>query len=271
MNQVHNAQAEMLKGIILLGGLAGGGAAGLRWLMSRSSGDDEGNPLPSKSRESVVTLTNPAMLAKKAEPLSWLGGVVKSIDGAVSSLPGLGYGSSLPTAAKYTRTSIPLASLAAMLGLYGGYQGVTSLRDYVDKGELDSDEEKARARFETALQAQFNTASRMKRAMEEVEEQPPMEKTSVMGDYINAGLGGVTAAGALVWYLTHQAMRERMKKTDTEALELKLLKQRQNEDAARQTSPIEIDISTPGVGEEETALERALRRRGELPFVNRRA
>lgn len=266
MNQIYDNQASSLQNAALLGLLGGGGVAGLKWLYDQINRKKD--ELPELPASTAVTLTDPSILAKQAT----VGGrVVGAIDKAVASIPGLDYGYSLPTSASYTRSAIPLTALALLGGLYGGHKLVSGLTGAADESGLADKEEKARAEFEAALQQQFEESHGYKRAMAELSEEEVQQEKRAFGDYTNAALGLGTTAAALVWYLSHKAMLDRMRRQDPEAIELGLLKKRQREQLANQVAPISFNVSTPGEGEEETALERELKKRNALPFAKRRA
>jgi hypothetical protein len=260
MNKLYAGQADSLQHLALLGLLGGGGLAGLRWLYHAATEEPEGE-LSNTPATVQMTITDPTRLAKSAGALTE---GLKVLDKAVTGIPGMDYGMFTPSSPSELRSAIPLSVLVGLGGLYGGYSLVDSLRRGRTEQRLDQDEEKARADFERALQEQFEESGRLKQAMCSVEEEE-VEKSA----YVNEALGLGTGVAALIWYLSHKATLDRMRRMDVEDEQLSLLKKRQREQAAKQPIPLSVEISTPGVGDEETALERLLQKRKALPFAAR--
>lgn len=130
----------------------------------------------------------------------------------------------------------PLAVAGTGLGLYGGYQGVRSIADWLKKRELDVETEAAKQEFEDALDEQF-AASRVKSsalgaAIGSAYEEwtgSEHEKQAFLGEV----KGGLIGTAALIWLLSHSAAFSRLRKSDPEAFRKKvLIRQRRLRQAA---------------------------------------
>lgn len=136
----------------------------------------------------------------------------------------------LNKAARYEKPSdwplsIPLWVLAGGLGSYGGYRGSKALADKIRAKLMQQDEEMAKGEFEDALKEQYDSSQAKTASDNSIARRIDQHFEAFEKQALSPGeVGGIGLTGMLaLWALAHHNSYKRLKKTDPEALQLKIM------------------------------------------------
>jgi hypothetical protein len=139
--------------------------------------------------------------------------------------------------------SIPLMVAGAGAGLYGGNVLMRRLVEGVKRRRAESALAEAQQEFEDTLRSQYrNKRAALEDALDAGYEQ--FEKSAEAGvwDYTKGiGLSGMAA----LWLLTHKSFLDAAKKTDPEALQMKILERQRRLRQTMSPPPVVFDVA-PG-------------------------
>ena len=227
----------------LVTALAGGGAAAFRGLYKKLMQEEDEDkvhlgelPIATKSaNENSLKDALSSRLADSAVMLEDLFGRDYSLTGP-------------PRSGKDTTFSLPAHALAASAGLGAGYLGVNKIVDFLKKKELQDDLSEAQQEFDAALRAQTG----MKQASDGIDLDAlydEFEKSAERGSTLSKGMNRATAGAAsiasLIWLLTHMTTYDKLRKSDPEALQMKMLKRRRLADMAANPPPVTLHTELP--------------------------
>jgi hypothetical protein len=150
--------------------------------------------------------------------------------------------------------AIPLVTGGAALGLYGGNKLVRSIVEGIKKRRAQTSLDEAQQEFEDALRTQYQTKySALEQAMEASFARYEKQAADEAGTWDYAKGLGLTGMAAL-WLLTHKSFLDAAKKTDPEALQMKILERQRRLRQTMSPPPIVFDMA-PGDSLEKTSAD----------------
>jgi len=143
--------------------------------------------------------------------------------------------------------TLPLIAGGVGLGLYGGNALVRHIVEGIKKRRAEASLESAQREFEDALRSQYrNKAAQVEEAIEAG--YAKFEKSAEAG-WMDYGKGLGLTAMAAIWLLAHKSFYDAAKKSDPEALQMKILERQRRLRQTMAPPPIVFDIAPGEEGE----------------------